>query len=88
MIETLDDLEYAMAWQQEVDKPTRIQKQLFVELTDEEQQVVDAMERQPLYIDQLCQRLGMPVGKVSSILLALEFKGIVSSLPGKMYKLT
>lgn len=88
MMETLDDLEYAMAWQQAVDKPTRIQKQLFVELTDQEQQVVDAMERQPLYIDQLCQRLEMPIGKVSSVLLALEFKGIVSSLPGKMYKLT
>ncbi|WP_159522393.1 DNA-processing protein DprA [Sunxiuqinia indica] len=87
MIETLDDLEYAMSWQQTVDKPTKIQKQLFVELNDEEQRIVDSLSDAPLYIDQLCSIVQMPMGKVSSVLLALEFKGLVASLPGKMYKL-
>jgi DNA processing protein len=88
MIENLDDLEYAMSWQQAVDKPVRIQKQLFVELNVEEQKIVDAFNGEALYIDQLCSLVNMPMGKVSSVLLALEFKGLVASLPGKMYKLT
>ena len=88
MIESLDDLEYAMAWQQDIDKPTRIQKQLFVELSDDEQKIVDELDDQELYIDQLCAKINMPMGKVSSTLLGLEFKGLVVSLPGKMYKLS
>lgn len=88
LIENLDDLEYAMSWQQEIDKPGRIQKQLFVALNNEEQKIVDELKEQDLYIDQLCAMVNMPMGKVSSVLLALEFKGLVASLPGKMYKLT
>ncbi|WP_299580805.1 DNA-processing protein DprA [uncultured Sunxiuqinia sp.] len=88
MIENLDDLEYAMGWQQAIDRPSKIQKQLFVELTAEEQQLVDVLDVQEVYIDQLCSKVKMPMGKVSSILLALEFKGLVISLPGKMYKLS
>ena len=88
LIETLDDLEYAMSWQQAVDKPVRIQKQLFIELNDEEQKVADALQEHELYIDQLCSMVSMPMGKVSAVLLGMEFKGLVVSLPGKMYKLT
>lgn len=88
MIENLYDLEYAMAWQQNIDKPSRIQKQLFVELNAEEQRVVDTLNGQDMYIDQLSSQVNMPVGKLSSVLLGLEFKGLVASLPGKMYKLS
>ena len=88
MIEGIDDLEFAMGWQQSVEKPNRIQKQLFVELSNEEQTVMDELDGQELYIDQLCANVNMSMGKVSSALLSLEFKGLVASLPGKMYKLT
>ena len=87
LIENLNDLEYAMSWQQTVDKPSRIQKQLFVELTADEQTIMDELKDHELYIDQLCSQSDMSMGKVSSVLLGLEFKGLVSSLPGKMYKL-
>jgi DNA processing protein len=87
LIENLDDLEYAMSWQQAVDKPVRVQKQLFVELTNDEEIVANALKEHERYIDQLCSMVNMPMGKVSAVLLGLEFKGIVTSLPGKMYKL-
>lgn len=87
MIEGIEDLEFAMGWQQSIDKPSKIQKQLFVELTDEEQKIIDELGDQELYIDQLCAKVNLPMGKVSSTLLGLEFKGLVASLPGKMYKL-
>lgn len=88
MIESLNDLEYVMSWQQSVDRPTQIQRQLFVELTNEEQKIVDELQEHELFIDQICAVVGLPMGKVSAILLGLEFKGVVASLPGKMYKLT
>lgn len=88
LIESLDDLEYFMSWQPEIDKPRKIQRQLFVELLPEEQRIVDLLGNEPVFIDQLCQQVQMPMGKVSSILLNLEFNGLVASLPGKMYRLS
>lgn len=88
MIESLDDLEYAMSWQQSIDRPTKIQKQLFVDLTAEEQKIFDALGEHEVYIDQLASSVQMPMGRVASVLLSLEFKGLVASLPGKMYKQT
>ncbi|MGQ8336419.1 DNA-processing protein DprA [Sunxiuqinia sp. A32] len=87
LIENLQDLEYFMSWQPEVDKPRKIQRQLFVELSHEEELITDELKEGELFIDQLCQQCQLPMGKVSSILLDLEFKGMVMSLPGKMYKL-
>ncbi|WP_423130462.1 DNA-processing protein DprA [Gaoshiqia sp. Z1-71] len=87
LIESLDDLEYFMSWQQNVDKPRKIQKQLFVQLNAEEQKIVDALQSGVLYIDNLCQTVSLPMGRVSSLLLGLEFNGLVESLPGKMYRL-
>jgi len=88
MIENLQDLEYAMSWQQTIDRPSKIQKQLFVELNPEEQMIVDALNDHEMYIDLLSSQVKMPMGKLSSALLGLEFKGLVASMPGKMYKLT
>jgi len=82
------DLELFMGWQTKPDKAPKIQKQLFVELSNEEQKVFDALSTDSIYIDQLCQLVKMPMGKVSALLLNLEFNGLVASLPGKMYRKT
>jgi len=87
LIQNLSDLEFFMGWERSGTKAPQMQKQLFVELTAEEQQVVDSLGRDPVYIDQLCQSVKMPMGKVSALLLNLEFNGVVQSLPGKMYRL-
>ncbi|WP_372776634.1 DNA-processing protein DprA [Mangrovibacterium sp.] len=87
LIQNLDDLEYFMGWQKKARTTQKIQKQLFVTLTAEEQKVMDIMSGSPVYIDQLCQQLQMPMGRVSALLLGLEFNGLVASLPGKMYRL-
>ena len=36
-------------------------------------------------IDALSAEAKMPMSKISALLLNLEFKGMVKSLPGKMY---
>ena len=86
LIQRLEDLELFMGWQTKLDKAPKIQKQLFVALTNDEQMVFDALSGDTVYIDQLCQLVKMPMGKVSSLLLNLEFNGLVASLPGKMYR--
>ncbi|PTN07939.1 DNA-processing protein DprA [Mangrovibacterium marinum] len=87
LIQSLSDLEYFMGWEKSKAKSSHIQKQLFVELTTDEQQLLNSLTNEPVYIDQLCQKVNMPMGKVSSLLLNLEFNGLVLSLPGKMYRL-
>ena len=87
MIENLEDLEFLMGWETRKEMPTVIQKQLFVELTDPEQKVVDCLREGEQMIDVISKTCEMPAGRVSALLLDLEFKGLVASLPGKMYKL-
>ena len=40
-----------------------------------------------LPIDSICLRAKLPMSKVSSALLNLEFQGLVRSLPGKIYSI-
>lgn len=87
LVDNLDDLEYFMSWQPKIDKPAVIQSQLFADLAPDEKAIVDCMQEKALSIDDICQQVRIPAGQVSSLLLGLEFSGIVVSLPGKIYKL-
>ncbi len=40
-----------------------------------------------LMIDELSQRCGLLINRIASILLNLEFRGLVTSLPGKRFRL-
>ncbi len=87
LIENINDLEYILGWEKE-DKKQAVQKKLFVELTSDEQIVMDVLKSaEDLSVDVICLKSNFPMSKVSSILLKLEFSGLVMSLPGKIYKL-
>lgn len=87
LIESLDDLEYLMGWQK-AEKAEAVQKELFIELNNDEKLLIDLIRADGnATIDILAIRSDMPVSKVSSLLLNLEFKGIVRCLPGKVYRL-
>ena len=45
------------------------------------------MENREDQIDNISWKSQLPIGQVASLLLALEFKGVVKSLPGKKYQL-
>jgi predicted Rossmann fold nucleotide-binding protein DprA/Smf involved in DNA uptake len=38
-------------------------------------------------IDAICRVVGMPVYKLSSLLLQMEFNGIIRCYPGNLYKI-
>lgn len=85
LIESANDIEYILGWQAEP-KQKVVQSKLFVELTKEEEIIVGILkEKGKTPIDILSTTAKMPVSKVSSILLNLEFSGVVLSYPGKIY---
>ena len=89
LIESAEDIEFQLGW--ESPGSTRVEQQLkFVPmLTDEEQQVYSVLkEFGQEVIDIICYKTKMPVGKVSSILLNLEFAGLVKCRPGNVFAIT
>ncbi len=69
-------------------KPEPVQASLFTELLPEEQVLVDIIKAKgKVGIDDLCIESHISQQKAASILLNLEFSGVVKSLPGKVYML-
>jgi DNA processing protein len=85
LCEGTDDIEYIMNW--DIKSSKTVQKQLFEELTQEEEIVLELFEDdQPLSVDYLSNKLAIHVSKVSGILLGMEFKGAINALPGSLYR--
>lgn len=89
LIESAEDIKYIMGWEEKTSKKNlKKQRQLFIELNDEEKKLIGLLDHAgKLDIDSICSQSLLPVSKVSAILLNLEFKGVLKSLPGKMYEL-
>jgi DNA processing protein len=87
MVESAKDIEYQLGWELKKNgKPT--QKELFIRLNPEEEILVKVLkEKESIHIDDLCRASGLSMNKVSSLLLNLEFAGVVKTLPGKMYRM-
>jgi DNA processing protein len=61
---------------------------LFVDLNGNEKKVYDILkENEKLHIDDLTMKIQLPQSTLSGVLLQMEMKGLISSLPGKLYKL-
>ncbi|WP_420151245.1 DNA-processing protein DprA [Spirosoma sp.] len=57
-----------------------------VDITDEESQLIALLRQSAdLHIDDLSWKTQIPMGRLASLLLNLEFRGFVRSLPGKKY---
>ena len=81
------DLLKVMNWFTKRKKKT-IQKSLFVELNETEQLIYDELKLNgSTTIDKLTLKIGLTMSKTSIGLLNLEFKGVVKTLPGKVYAL-
>jgi DNA processing protein len=88
MLTSIEDVEYLLGWDVEEKNREVIQRNLFVDLTNEEKRIVDILSnKEGLSIDLICVKSNMPTSKASPILLSLEFKGLVRPLPGKIYQL-
>ncbi len=88
LIESAEEVSQIMNWKDDEKKTDVKQLKFFHELKEEEKILVDLLQTNgQLGIDSLTLRANMPVSKVSTVLLNLEFAGVLKSLPGKMYEL-
>lgn len=87
LITGVKDLEYIMNWDPAV-QPQRKQKFSLDNYEETERLVLNTLleNNKQLSIDEISWRSNIPVSKLASVLLNLEFKGAVASLPGKIYK--
>jgi DNA processing protein len=66
-----------------------VQKKLFIELDEQETLIVDLLkENESVHVDVISSFTKLPLSKLAATLLGMEFKGVLISLPGKMYKLS
>ena len=88
LLQSAKDIEYIMRWETN-DQPKPVQKQMFFELTQEEQQIYDYLQGQgSVGMETLMVDLNLPGSTLASRLLQLELKGVVRAFPGKKYSVT
>ena len=89
LLQSADDIGYIMNWKpNDAGQPTGRANQLFQTYEPDEQRVVDALrDGDDVDIDTLTFEVGMAGSTLAAVLLGLEFKGVVRSLPGKRYAL-
>jgi DNA processing protein len=88
LVESAEDIIYQLGWQKKdvAQKAAPSQLAIFNDLKPDEKELVNILQQNgKLAIDSICLRAKLPMSKVSSALLNLEFQGLVRSLPGKIY---
>ncbi|HEY9116915.1 MAG TPA: DNA-processing protein DprA [Roseivirga sp.] len=82
------DIEEALNWDLAQSSKKVIERN-FDHLTAEELKIVNILMQngQQMHIDQLSWQSGTPLNQLASILLQLEFGGLIKPLPGKEYRL-
>lgn len=88
LITSANDLLENMGWKENKKPSQKKQRELFIELSGDEKIVVNILQQQEqIHIDDLYIKSGLSSSAVAAALLTLEMQNVISSLPGKIYKL-
>mgnify|MGYP002238262958 CR=1 FL=1 len=89
MIQSAEDVVKAMNWDHVPVSPQVVQRQLFPELTPEEEQVITHLQKHPdgIQINTLVVESNIAINRMTSLLFNLEMKGVVRALAGGVYKM-
>ena len=98
LLQSAEDLLQLMGWEDEWETDpgqgkkkgrSKIQKELFIELTKEEKAIIAILqEHEAVHIDELNFKSGISNGAVAAAILRLELENVIVSLPGKIYRLS
>lgn len=81
------DLRYIMRWDHD-SKVVSKQMRLFRDFSDDEKKIIDVFgNKQTIHIDEIIVATDLTPTKIASVLLSLEFDGVVTALPGKRYQI-
>lgn len=92
LISSASDFVKAMGWETDshlaAAQSRGIERQMFPELSADEQRVVDALRQtNDLQINILAVKCGVPIGPLTALLFQLEMKGVLKTMAGGMYHL-
>ena len=77
-----------MGWQTLQQQPEAIERQLFPDLTADEQVVVSLLQQtNDLQLNLISVKTNIPIGQLTALLFSLEMKGVVKPLAGGTYHL-
>lgn len=86
LLTSIKDLRYIMRWNEDRKIQSR-QMRMFRDFSAEEQKVMDTFgDDNIIYLDKIITETELSPTKIASILLSLEFDGILTALPGKRYQ--
>lgn len=88
LAESANDIAKVMKWSTQ-SRVAHIQTRLFIELDDREKEIVNIIKKLDTpSLDRICYETKILNSEMASLLLNLEFKGVIKSLPGKRYMQT
>jgi DNA processing protein len=82
------DLEYILNWDIEK-RENNISKHKISETLEGDERIIAEMllDKESMPIDELSWKTNIPINKLSSLLLSMEFNGLIAALPGKKFRL-
>lgn len=87
LLESAADVVYMLGWKLDKQKQKAQQTQLFVELTKEEKVIWNYLkEKDKELMDVIAIDCKISTNKLASVLLAMELKGVIRPLPGKLFQ--
>lgn len=84
----MEELSYMIETPEGKDKPADNKIKKILRLSPDERLVFESLEPYPVHIDDIARKLSIEAGRLSSILLQLELKGIAQQSPGKFFSAT
>ncbi len=88
LITSATDLLHAMGWESADKQPESRELELFPQLNKEESAIVELLRQKgEAHVNLLTECLDMPVYKVMTMLVEMECRGLVMTMPGCRYRL-
>jgi len=57
----------------------------FVQISFDERRILDVLKRDEVHIDELVEKIDLPIQRLATILTEMEMKGILEKLPGNVF---
>jgi len=87
LLSTPLDIPYLLSWQLERERQPLTQKELFVDLNNDENIIYNYLKlNNKAMLDSIALNCKLPAYKIASTLLNMELKGVVRPLPGKLFE--
>jgi len=76
-----------MGWDQSIIRSKKNQRELFIDLNENEKIIASILQEKDTSIDELVLKSGCSSSTLAAAILNLELKNVIQTLPGKMYRL-